>query len=65
MQKSPCVRQCCLDQHDCCLGCGRSLDEILKWQQATEAERLHIMQLARQRLEKAAQFTYASRGKPF
>nr|WP_254619459.1 DUF1289 domain-containing protein [Vibrio metschnikovii] len=26
--KSPCVRHCCLDDKDICIGCGRTLDEI-------------------------------------
>ncbi|MBT2912746.1 DUF1289 domain-containing protein, partial [Vibrio anguillarum] len=25
--KSPCIRQCCLDEMDICLGCFRSLNE--------------------------------------
>ncbi|MBT1445777.1 DUF1289 domain-containing protein [Shewanella sp. JM162201] len=28
---SPCVRNCCLDDSDICVGCGRSYDEILAW----------------------------------
>jgi predicted Fe-S protein YdhL (DUF1289 family) len=28
---SPCVRNCCLNEHDICLGCFRSLDEIKLW----------------------------------
>ncbi|PHS27442.1 MAG: DUF1289 domain-containing protein [Methylophaga sp.] len=28
---SPCVRNCCLNNSDICLGCFRSLDEILLW----------------------------------
>ena len=29
--KSPCVRNCCLDTEDICLGCFRSIDEIMLW----------------------------------
>ncbi len=29
--KSPCVRHCCLDDKDICIGCGRTLDEICRW----------------------------------
>jgi len=36
---SPCVRNCCLDEADVCLGCGRTIDEILRWQKATNDER--------------------------
>lgn len=41
---SPCVRRCCLDDHDICLGCGRTLDEILAWGEASaEARRAIIL----------------------
>jgi predicted Fe-S protein YdhL (DUF1289 family) len=28
---SPCVRNCCLNEQDICLGCFRNLDEIKLW----------------------------------
>lgn len=28
---SPCVRNCCLDSDDICLGCFRSITEITQW----------------------------------
>ena len=31
MIQSPCIRNCCLDKNDVCLGCYRSLDDILQW----------------------------------
>lgn len=43
---SPCVRNCCLDEADVCLGCGRTIDEILRWQKATNAEREVIVREA-------------------
>ncbi|HSN17238.1 MAG TPA: DUF1289 domain-containing protein [Gammaproteobacteria bacterium] len=46
---SPCVRNCCLDEHDVCLGCGRSLDEIRIWSEAADTERLAILARAAQR----------------
>ncbi|MDN3611365.1 DUF1289 domain-containing protein [Vibrio ostreicida] len=27
----PCIRHCCLDENDVCLGCWRTLTEILEW----------------------------------
>lgn len=48
--ESPCRRQCCLDDHDQCLGCGRSLAEILEWGQADGPRRRQICQAAQQRL---------------
>ncbi|WP_344799870.1 DUF1289 domain-containing protein [Litoribacillus peritrichatus] len=28
---SPCVRNCCLNEQDVCLGCFRTLEEIKAW----------------------------------
>ena len=47
--QSPCVRNCCLDENDICLGCGRLLDEILRWRSMSDAEREEIQVLARNR----------------
>ncbi|EKO3688429.1 DUF1289 domain-containing protein [Vibrio metschnikovii] len=43
--KSPCNRHCCLDENDICLGCFRTLNDILKWQSSTIAERIEILSL--------------------
>jgi len=43
---SPCVRNCCLDEHDVCLGCGRTLDEIRLWGEADDAMRRRILSSA-------------------
>ena len=43
---SPCVRNCCLDDADVCIGCGRHLQEILRWTQADAAERQAIVERA-------------------
>jgi len=32
MIESPCIRQCCLDDKDICLGCFRHINEITGWQ---------------------------------
>ena len=29
--ESPCIRNCCLDSNDICMGCFRSLTEITQW----------------------------------
>lgn len=39
---SPCTRRCCLDAQDVCLGCGRRLQDILRWQEAGDDERRRI-----------------------
>jgi len=35
---SPCVRQCALDERKVCLGCRRTLEEIIAWSSMTAAE---------------------------
>ena len=47
--QSPCVRNCCLDDNDVCLGCGRSLTEIIAWGSADDEARLATLALANQR----------------
>jgi hypothetical protein len=42
--ESPCNRVCTLDPaSNLCLGCGRSLDEIARWTQMTDAERARVL----------------------
>ena len=48
---SPCVRNCCLDDDDVCLGCGRRLDEILAWHGADHAAKFVILDAAAERRE--------------
>lgn len=40
---TPCVRTCTLDRENVCLGCHRTLDEIVRWRELGEAERLRLM----------------------
>jgi uncharacterized protein len=48
---SPCRRQCCLDDQDICLGCGRVLQEILDWGSADMARKRAICTAAEARLQ--------------
>ncbi|WP_215730805.1 DUF1289 domain-containing protein [Pseudomonas lalucatii] len=48
---SPCRRQCCLDERDMCLGCGRLLAEIREWGAADQARRRLICHEAQARLQ--------------
>lgn len=54
--ESPCVRNCCLDQDDICLGCHRSLSEIIAWGPANNEERelilLHAQKRTKERIKK-------------
>jgi hypothetical protein len=47
--ESPCVRNCCLDESDVCMGCHRTLTEICNWQAASLAEKLAILERCRER----------------
>ena len=44
--RSPCRRNCCLDERNVCMGCGRSIDEILRWNEASDTEREEILRSA-------------------
>ncbi|MGK0498741.1 MAG: putative Fe-S protein YdhL (DUF1289 family) [Oceanicoccus sp.] len=48
--KNPCVRNCCLDDGKVCMGCGRSLAEILEWHHADYPRQQQISNHAKQRL---------------
>jgi predicted Fe-S protein YdhL (DUF1289 family) len=47
---SPCVRNCCLDERNVCMGCGRSLEEIIAWGTASDAEKSATLARSRERL---------------
>lgn len=47
---SPCVRDCCLDDNEVCMGCGRTLQDILRWQAASDEEREAILAAAKARV---------------
>jgi predicted Fe-S protein YdhL (DUF1289 family) len=49
--QSPCVRNCCLDDDDTCLGCFRSLEEIKEWGVVDHHRRRIILQNAKRREE--------------
>lgn len=40
---SPCVGICRLDADGLCVGCRRTIDEIMRWRDLDEAERRRIM----------------------
>lgn len=47
--QSPCVRNCCLNEADICLGCFRSLEEITRWSLADDETKKLILALAAER----------------
>jgi len=40
---TPCTRVCTLDREGVCLGCHRTVDEIIRWREMGENERLRLM----------------------
>jgi uncharacterized protein len=40
---SPCVNICRLDAQGLCVGCRRTIDEIIEWPRASEARRREIL----------------------
>jgi uncharacterized protein len=52
---SPCVRLCTFDPAtDMCVGCGRTLSEILNWRRYSDAERTAILEDLPRRLVRYA-----------
>lgn len=49
-EDNPCVRNCCLDENNVCMGCGRRLAEILEWHHADADRRATIRLSAQSRL---------------
>lgn len=40
---TPCVKICRLDASGLCVGCRRSVDEIMRWRDMSDAERSRLM----------------------
>jgi len=49
---SPCIRNCCLDKNDVCLGCGRTVEEITRWGEAGDEEKRKILIAAKKRKDR-------------
>lgn len=47
--ESPCVRNCCLNDDDICVGCYRSLAEISRWSLADDPAKVLILTAAEAR----------------
>lgn len=48
---SPCVRLCTLDEHDVCVGCGRTIDDITAWSKMSDEDKTACVQRARASLQ--------------
>jgi uncharacterized protein len=42
--ESPCNRRCTLDDDDVCMGCARTLDEIVGWWGMTDDQRRAVLE---------------------
>lgn len=51
--KSPCIGNCCLNDKDVCLGCFRTLDEILSWSSMSLLQKQTTLSLCKQRRQQA------------
>ncbi|MEC4089038.1 DUF1289 domain-containing protein [Pseudoalteromonas rubra] len=40
---SPCIRHCCLDDNDVCVGCYRTLNEIMTWQSCDNEQKRAVL----------------------
>ncbi|MAZ67101.1 MAG: DUF1289 domain-containing protein [Kangiellaceae bacterium] len=49
---SPCVRNCCLDPEDICLGCFRHLDEITGWMAMSTSQKKVVLKRTEERRKK-------------
>jgi predicted Fe-S protein YdhL (DUF1289 family) len=49
---SPCVRNCCLDANDMCIGCYRTIEEVVGWRDKTDLERKFIIESCNERKAK-------------
>ena len=45
----PCIRQCCLNEEDICLGCFRTFDDMLQWNKSSSEEKTKMLKMAEER----------------
>lgn len=50
---SPCIRNCCLNTDDICIGCFRSLEEIMQWGSSSLAIKQQVLLISSQRRKQA------------
>jgi predicted Fe-S protein YdhL (DUF1289 family) len=50
--ESPCIRNCCLDSNDICMGCFRFLTEITQWTLVNNKTRQEFLKNALERKSK-------------
>ncbi|WP_313905745.1 DUF1289 domain-containing protein [Vibrio paucivorans] len=45
----PCIGHCCLDDKDICVGCFRTLEQILNWNSLSELQKRQVLAECQQR----------------
>jgi len=59
---SPCVRNCCLDKQDVCIGCGRTLAEIIRWSDVDDEKKKNILIISKKRKkERASKYNWGNK----
>lgn len=48
----PCIRKCCLNEDDICLGCFRTYNDMLVWRKASTQDKKEMLQQAEERKKK-------------
>lgn len=41
--RSPCISNCKLDENEVCVGCFRTIDEVISWSSSTNEEKKAII----------------------
>jgi len=47
--RSPCIEVCALDDHNVCIGCYRTADEIIDWFSASDDRKRDILEALQRR----------------
>ena len=45
----PCIKKCCLNEDNVCLGCFRTFDDMLQWNKANIEEKTLMLKKAQKR----------------
>lgn len=45
----PCIKQCCLNEEEICLGCFRTFNDMCLWNKSSIEEKKEMMQRAERR----------------
>ncbi len=47
--EKPCIKRCCLNEKDVCMGCFRTLDDMKHWHKADRSEKVVMLNHAKER----------------